>query len=84
MRQELYGAGTLVAATVRAFLGDARRFSSFAQAVRYAGLDATVHSSGGKRTAGRLSRQGPPILRWTRPPTPGHPTPRPLPEELMT
>jgi len=61
---ELYGAGPLVAAIVRAFPGDARRFSSSAQAVRHAGLDVTVHSSDDKRTPGHLSRQGPPILRW--------------------
>ena len=37
---ELYGVGPLVAAIVWAFLGDARRFSSSAQAVRHTGLDA--------------------------------------------
>jgi transposase len=61
---ELYGVGPLVAAIVWAFLGDARRFSSSAQAVRHTGLDVTVYSSDGKRTPGHLSHQGPPILRW--------------------
>ena len=61
---ELSGAGPLVAAVVWAFLGDARRFSSSAQAVRHTGLDITVYSSDGKRTPGHLSHQGPPILRW--------------------
>jgi transposase len=61
---ELYGAGPLVAAIIWAFLGDARRFSSSAQAVRHTGLDVTVWSSDGKRAAGHLSHQGPPILRW--------------------
>jgi transposase len=61
---ELYGVGPLVAAIVWAFLGDTRRFSSFAQAVRHTGLDITVYSSDGKRTSGHLSHQGPPILRW--------------------
>ena len=32
--------------------------------MRYAGIDVTVHSSDGKRAAGKLSRQGPPVLRW--------------------
>jgi transposase len=61
---ELYGVGPLVAAIVWAFLGDARRFSSSAQAVRHAGLDVTVYSSDDKRAPGHLSHQGPPILRW--------------------
>ena len=64
LARELYGAGPLVAAVVWAFLGDARRFSSSAQAVRHTGLDITVHSSDDKRTPGHLSHQGPPILRW--------------------
>ena len=45
-------------------LGDARRFSSSAQAVRHTGLDITVYSSDRKGPPGRLSRQGPPVLRW--------------------
>jgi transposase len=61
---ELFGVGPLVAAIVWAFLGDARRFSSSAQAVRHAGLDVTVYSSDGNRAPGHLSHQGPPILRW--------------------
>ena len=64
LQQQLFGAGPLVAAVIWAFLGDARRFSSSAQAVRHAGLDVTVYSSDGKRTPGHLSHQGPPILRW--------------------
>jgi transposase len=34
------------------------------QAVRFAGLDVTVHESDDKRRPGHLSRQGPPVLRW--------------------
>jgi transposase len=64
LQDELYGVGTLVAAIIWAFLGDARRFSSSAQAVRYAGLDVTVHASDTKRAPGHLSGQGPPVLRW--------------------
>jgi transposase len=33
-------------------------------AVRYAGLDITVYQSDTRRSAGHLSRQGPPALRW--------------------
>src|SRR6266480_3902846 len=40
------------------------RFSSSRQAVRFAGLDVTVWSSDRKGPPGRLSRQGPPVLRW--------------------
>jgi hypothetical protein len=40
-----YGIGPLTAVTILAELGDARRFSSSRHAVRYAGLDITVHQS---------------------------------------
>ncbi len=40
------------------------RFSASRKAVRFAGLDITVRSSDGKGPPGRLSRQGPPVLRW--------------------
>jgi transposase len=50
--------------TILAELGDARRFSSSRHAVRYAGLDITVHQSDHRRAAGHLSRQGSPALRW--------------------
>jgi transposase len=59
-----YGVGAVTAVAIWAFLGDTRRFSSSAQAVRHTGLDVTVYSSDGKRSPGHLSRQGPPVLRW--------------------
>jgi transposase len=59
-----YGIGALTSAAILAELGDARRFSSSRQAVRYAGLDITVHASDKRRAPGHLSRQGPPVLRW--------------------
>jgi transposase len=59
-----YGIGALTAVTIVAELGDARRFSSSREAVRYAGLDVTVHQSDQRRAPGHLSRQGPPALRW--------------------
>jgi transposase len=59
-----YGIGPLCSITILAELGDARRFSSSREAVRYAGLDITVHQSDARRAAGHLSRQGPPALRW--------------------
>ena len=60
----LYGIGELTAVAVLAELGDTRRFSNAGQAVRYAGLDITVHQSDQRRAPGHLSRQGPPVLRW--------------------
>jgi transposase len=59
-----YGIGELTAVTILAELGDARRFSSSREAVRYAGMDITVHQSDQRRAPGHLSRQGPPALRW--------------------
>jgi transposase len=59
-----YGIGRLTSVTILAELGDARRFSSSREAVRYAGLDMTVHQSDARRARGHLSRQRPPALRW--------------------
>ena len=59
-----YGIGPLTSVTILAELGDARRFSSSREAVRYSGLDITVHQSDARRAPGRLSRQGPAALRW--------------------
>lgn len=59
-----YGIGPLTSVTILAELGDARRFSSSREAVRYAGMDITVHQSDARRAPGRLSRQGPSALRW--------------------
>jgi transposase len=61
---EHYGVGELSSVALLSELGDTRRFSSSKKAVRYAGLDITVSSSDDKRAAGKLSRQGPPVLRW--------------------
>ena len=62
--QAHYGIGALLAVVILAELGDTRRFSSSREAVRYAGLDVTVHQSDKRRSPGHLSRQGPPALRW--------------------
>jgi transposase len=62
--QTHYGIGWLCAAIIWAEIGDARRFASSDQLVRYAGLDVTVYSSDAKRAPGHLSRQGSPELRW--------------------
>jgi transposase len=59
-----YGIAALTATTILVELGDCRRFSSSRLAVRYSGLDITVHQSDQRRAPGHLSRQGPPALRW--------------------
>ena len=59
-----YGIGEITSVAILAELGDARRFRSSRQAVRYAGMDITVSQSDRKRSPGHLSRQGPPTLRW--------------------
>jgi transposase len=59
-----YGIGELCAVTIIAELGDCRRFQNSRDAVRYGGLDITVYQSDRHRAPGRLSRQGPPALRW--------------------
>jgi len=60
----LYGVGPITALALTCWLGGAGRFSSARKAVRFAGLDVTVYSSDRKGPPGRLSRQGPPVLRW--------------------
>src|SRR6059058_879035 len=62
--RRLYGVGPITALALTCWLGGAGRFSSARKAVRFAGLDVTVYSSAGKRSPGRLSRQGPAVLRW--------------------
>ena len=64
LQARLYGVGPLAGLAMTCWLGGAGRFSSSRKAVRFAGLDITVHSSDRKGPPGRLSRQGPPVLRW--------------------
>ena len=62
--QAHYGIGALTSVVILAELGDCSRFSSSREAVRYGGMDITVHASDKRRAPGPLSRQGPPALRW--------------------
>jgi transposase len=64
LREAWFGIGPVTAVAIWAELGDARRFASSSDVVRHTGLDITVRSSDGKGPPGRLSRQGPPLLRW--------------------
>jgi transposase len=64
LADRLYGVGPVSALAMTCWLAGEGRFSSSRKAVRFAGLDITVHSSDGMGPPGRLSRQGPPVLRW--------------------
>jgi transposase len=60
----LYGVGPVTGLALTCWLAGEGRFSSSRKAVRFTGLDVTVWSSDRKGPPGRLSRQGPPVLRW--------------------
>jgi len=64
LRAAHFGIGAVTAVAIWAELGDVRRFTSSDDVVRHTGLDITVHSSDIKRPPGKLSRQGPQLLRW--------------------
>jgi transposase len=64
LHARLYGVGPATALALCCWLGGAGRFSSARKAVRFTGLDITVWSSDRKGPPGRLSRQGPEVLRW--------------------
>jgi transposase len=64
LRVTQFGVGAVTSVAIWAELGDVRRFGNSGDAVRHTGLDITVYSSDGKRSAGHLSRQGPQLLRW--------------------
>ncbi len=64
LHQRLYGVGPVTALALCSWLAGGGRFRSARKAVRLVGLDVTVYASAGKRSPGRLSRQGPPVLRW--------------------
>jgi transposase len=64
LAERLYGVGPFAALALTCWLGGADRFSSSRKPVRFTGLDITVYSSDRKGSPGRLSRQGPPVLRW--------------------
>ena len=64
LRDAWFGIGPVTAVAIWAELGDVRRFANSDDVVRHTGLDITVWSSDDKGPPGRLSRQGPPLLRW--------------------
>jgi len=62
--QTIPGVGPIVAATVLAEIGDFQRFPNREAIVRYAGLTPKVFASGGTVRTGRITKAGPPPLRW--------------------
>jgi transposase len=63
--ERLWGIGAIHAATIRAELGDVRRFSHVDQVVAYAGLEPRTHQSGSFVGQTHLSKRGPGALRHT-------------------
>jgi transposase len=59
-----YGIGELTAVTILAELGDCTRFSSSRNAVRYAGMDITVHQSDQRRAPARSRRERAGLCSW--------------------
>lgn len=62
--QNIFGVGPILAATILAEIGDAKRFRRARQVVRAAGLDPVVRDSADKERRGQLAKQGAPCLRW--------------------
>jgi transposase len=60
----IFGIGPILASHLLAEIGEARRFRRARQIVRLSGLDPAVQESGETRRRGKLSKQGPPHLRW--------------------
>jgi len=55
---QLPGVGMLTAITILAAIGDVRRFPDEDHLVGYAGLGASVHDSGEKRSTGHITKHG--------------------------
>jgi transposase len=62
--QGIFGIGPILACTILAEIGDAKRFRRARQVIRAAGLDPVVRESADKRRRGHLAKQGAPCLRW--------------------
>ena len=62
--QGIFGIGPILACTILAEIGDAKRFRRARQVVRAAGLDPVVKDSADKQRRGQLAKQGAPTLRW--------------------
>lgn len=58
------GIGALSALIILAELGDIQRFRTAKQVVSYSGLCPSLYSSADKHRHGRITKQGPALLRW--------------------
>lgn len=58
------GVGALVAATIYAWVGDVSRFRNARSLCAYAGLVPSVRNSGETNRTGRITKEGPGLLRW--------------------
>jgi transposase len=58
------GISVYSAALIVAEIGDIRRFQTYKQLCSYAGIDPSVHSSGGTVRYGSITKQGSKLLRW--------------------
>lgn len=58
------GVGPITALATDVFLGDPARFADGKALASYAGMIPREYSSGGHQRLGRLSKQGPPLLRF--------------------
>jgi transposase len=61
--QTIPGIGPISSTALVGFVGEASRFASGRQFACYLGLTPREHSSGGRRSLGRISKQGDPYLR---------------------
>lgn len=61
---EIRGLGPVFALSIRAEIGDIRRFRGGPALASYAGVVPRVEQSGDRRFTGRITRQGSPWLRW--------------------
>lgn len=62
--QQLRGIGPVLALTIRAEIGEIRRFPTGAHLASYAGLVPRVDMSAGRYHYGRITKRGSPWLRW--------------------
>lgn len=62
--KELDGFGDVIAPVVMAYVGTIKRFRSPKKLQGYTGLTPSVHQSGEVDIRGRITKTGPPLLRW--------------------